>query len=98
MIETKKIEYKTIYDNRHLFTDNCQYNSLVLSNLIDESIRLVSLEYFINLDTSVKKKIIKHIFIDFIHPDGLTSVFNSKHQGGPRLSRVKKTWDYINFV
>ena len=96
MIETKKLEYKPIYDNRHLITDDFQYNSLVLSNLIDESIRLVSLEYFINLDNSVKKKIIKYMFIDFLQRYGLTSVFNSKHQGGPRLSRVKKIWEYIS--
>lgn len=95
MIKSKKLNMKTIYENRHFLTDDVHYNSLVLSILINEPIKLVSLEHFINLDTSVKKKIINDLFIDFIHPDGLISFFNSKHQGGARCSKVKRTWEYL---
>lgn len=81
----------------------------LLTNDIDYNIKLLGMYYqlyeydsmnysmfFHKVFPSVKKKIIKHMFIDFLQRDGLTSVFNSKHQGGPRLSRVKKTWDYIS--
>ncbi len=95
----EKILVNTLVENRHFLTDDVHYNSLVTSILINEPIKLVSLEHFINLDTSVKKKIINDLFfIDFIHPDGLTSFFNSKHQGGARCSKVKRTWEYITTV
>ena len=94
----EKILVNTLVENRHFLTDDVHYNSLVLSILINEPIKLVSLEYFINLDASVKEKIIHELFIDFIHPDGLTSFFNSKHQGGARFSKVKRVWEYITTV
>ena len=68
-----KIDVKSLYENRHLFTDDVHYNSLVTSILINEPIKLVSLEYFINLDVSVKEKII-HDTLSFnyiLDKDGL---------------------------
>lgn len=94
----EKVLVNTLIENRHLFIDDVHYNSLVLSILINEPIKLVSLEYFINLDASVKEKIIHDLFIVFIQLDGLTSFFNSKHQGGARLSKFKRTWEYITTV
>ena len=99
MFKVKKLNMKAIYEHRHLFTDDAHYNSLVTSMLINEPINLVSLEHFINLDTSVKKKIIHDLFIVFIQLDGLTFFFNSKHQGGgARLCKYKKTWEYLTTV
>lgn len=90
MIKSKKLNMKTIYEHRHFLTDDDHYNSLVTSMLINEPIKLVSLEYFINLDTSVKKKIIHDLFIVFIQLDGLTFFFNSKHQGVLDFANLKR--------
>ena len=91
MFKVKKLNMKAIYEHRHLFTDDVHYNSLVTSILINEPIKLVSLEHFINLDTSVKKKIIHDFFIVFIQLDGLT-FFSIQNIKGvldfPKLKRL----------
>ena len=48
----------TIYEHRHLFTDDFKYNSLVLSNLIGKPINLYSGDYH-TLPYSSREKLFK---------------------------------------
>ena len=60
-IQSIKLNAKLLYDNRHLYTDNCQYNSLILSNIFNKPIKLLDMGLYIkvkyHLDT-------KHEIID----------------------------------
>ena len=52
-----EIEFKTLYENRHLFTEDVHYNSLVISNLINQSINLIDVKVYDNLDIKHKRKL-----------------------------------------
>lgn len=43
-----------LYEHRHLFTDNCQYNSLLLSSLIQKDIELIDIKLYSALELSDK--------------------------------------------
>lgn len=50
-----KIEFKLLYDNCHLYTDDSHYNSLVVSNLINKKIDLLDFVKYNALD-NIKKQ------------------------------------------
>ena len=45
-IQPIKLNAKLLYDNRHLYTDNCRYNSLILSNIFNKSIKLLDMNLY----------------------------------------------------
>lgn len=69
------IKSKLLYEHRHLFTDDIQYNSLIISNIINQDIMLLDNKLYDKLDDSIKKKI---YFKYIIHKDGLTCYFYNK--------------------
>lgn len=56
-----KISGKLLYENRHLFTDDVHYNSLVISIAINMKVNLINVEYYNEyyntLDDDYKMKI-----------------------------------------
>ncbi len=52
-----KVDIKTLYENRYLYTDDSHYNSLVISNLINQSINLIDMQSYDDLDLEHKIKI-----------------------------------------
>ena len=55
-----KIKFKTMYENRHLFTDDVKYNSLIISNAINTNVNLIDVEYYNNLDDDSKYHIYEY--------------------------------------
>lgn len=43
-----------LYEHRYLFSDNCQYNSLLLSSLIQKDIELIGIKFYTDLQLSDK--------------------------------------------
>lgn len=65
---------KILYNNRHLFTDDVQYNSLVLYNLTNQNLHLVSVKTFEYMSFSEKTELFQSqsfISISFIQKKGL---------------------------
>lgn len=58
-IVTIKISVKTLYENRHLLTDDVEYNSLLLSNIFNQSIKLFDKKTYDNLNLDHQIQIIK---------------------------------------
>ena len=52
-----EIKFKTLYENRHLYTDDNNYNSLIISNLINKKIKLLDVETYKRIDKDYKIKI-----------------------------------------
>ena len=52
-----KVDVKILYENRHLFTDDPQYNSVVVSKLINQDILLLDRYTYSILDNDHKKKL-----------------------------------------
>lgn len=46
-----------MYENRHLFTDDSHYNSLVVSKLINKDVILLDMYTYSMLDNDSKKKL-----------------------------------------
>ena len=55
-IELIEIKIKLLYENRHLLTDDVEYNSLLLSNIFNQSIKLFDKKTYdkLNLDHQVQ--------------------------------------------
>ena len=55
-IELIEIKIKILYENRHLLTDDVEYNSLLLSNIFNQSIKLFDKKTYdkLNLDHQVQ--------------------------------------------
>ena len=51
-IVSSLLKFKLLYENRHLYTDDVHYNSLVISNIINQNIKLLDIEeyYMLNYD------------------------------------------------
>ncbi len=51
-----EIDIKTLYEHRHLYTDDVEYNSLILSNIFDRSIKLFDIKTYdkLNLDHQIQ--------------------------------------------
>ena len=71
-----KISGKLLYENRHLYTDDSHYNSLIISNLINKKIELLDVETYKHLGEDYKMKIYNlNIFYNFIlNNTGLFSI------------------------
>ena len=68
------VDMKLLYNNRHLFTDDVQYNSLVLSNLTNQTLHLVPVKTFEYMSFSEKNELFHSqsvISINFIQQKGL---------------------------
>ena len=50
-----KIEFKTLYEHRYLYTDDSQYNSLIISNLINKNVILMDVHNYHALDDNIKQ-------------------------------------------
>ena len=55
-----KIKFNTLYENRHLFTDDVTYNSLIISNAINLKVNLLNVEYYNTLDDDSKYHIYEY--------------------------------------
>ena len=52
-----EIQINLLYENRHLYTDDSQYNSLIVSNLINKNIELLDyVNYNALLDNNIKQR------------------------------------------
>ena len=60
-----RIEFKTLYEHRHLFTDDVHYNSLIVSNLINQSINLIDIQIYEDLDIEHKRRIYERNTLSF---------------------------------
>ena len=50
-----ELNFQTLYDNCHLYTDDNNYNSLVISNLINKKIELLDVETYKQIDEDYKR-------------------------------------------
>ena len=55
-----EIKFQTLYENRHLLTDDVEYDSLLVSNFLNTKIKLLDIVSFINLDDTSKIEIFKN--------------------------------------
>ena len=55
-----EIKFQTLYENRHLLTDDVEYDSLLVSNFLNTKIKLLDIVSFINLDDTSKMEIFKN--------------------------------------
>ena len=55
-----KVDIKTLYENRYLYTDDSHYNSLVISNAINTKVNLINVEYYNTLDDDSKHHIYEY--------------------------------------
>ncbi len=55
-VQPVKIEFKTLYEHRHLYTDDVQYNSLMVSNLINKKIELLDYANYNALANNIKQQ------------------------------------------
>ena len=49
-----RIKFKALYENRHLFTDDFKYNSLIVSNAINTNVNIINIECYNTLDIGIK--------------------------------------------
>ena len=83
-----QVKLESIYNNRHLFTDDCQNNSLVISDIVNKTVELFEIQEYHNLCTSTKqfRKITnaerKDASACFINMQGLTEFCLYKGCGG----------------
>ena len=54
------IKFKVLYENRHLFTDDSHYNTLVISNAMNTKVNLINDEYYNNLDNDSKYNVYEY--------------------------------------
>ncbi len=107
-IQSIKLNAKLLYDNRHLYTDNCQYNSLILSNIFNKPIKLLDM----NLYRKVKYQLdTKHEIIDLYIFDkeglyrkyGMESFDLIKWDILPQITNIFKSYmtcldDFVNVL
>ena len=55
-----QIKFKVLYENRHLFTDDVKYNSLIISNAMNMKVNLITVEYYNTLDDDGKYHIYEY--------------------------------------
>ena len=55
-----EINFKSLYENRHLYTDDSHYNSLVISNAINTKVNLINVDYYNTLDDDSKYHIYEY--------------------------------------
>ena len=88
-----------LYEHRHLFSDNCQYNSLLLSSLIQKDIELIDIKFY--SDRQLSDKIAFHekyeiISIYFFNNEGVIKYYyihNFHKFNEPNILDVYYEWD-----
>ena len=50
------VDFKVLVENRHLYTDDVKYNSLIVSNLVNKQINLLDFDTYALLDDDYKLK------------------------------------------
>ena len=75
MIKSKIIHIKKLYEHRHLFTDDYQYNSLVLSHSLNEKIELLDIKKYESFNDDMKKELYTKIY--FADNNGLNHWYYS---------------------
>lgn len=60
------VDMKLLYNNRHLFTDDVKYNSLVLSNLTNQTLHLVPVKNFECMSFSEKNELFQSLSVNSI--------------------------------
>ena len=58
-IELIEIKIKLLYENRHLFTDDIHYNSLVISNLINKKVELFDIKKVVEINEHQQNELMK---------------------------------------
>ena len=53
------VDIKLLVDNRHLYTDDVKYNSLIVSNLFNKKINLLDFDTYALLDDDYKLKLFR---------------------------------------
>ena len=64
-----------LYEHRHLFTDDSQYNSLVLSHSLNEKIELLDIKKYESFNDDMKKELYTKIY--FADNNGLNHWYYS---------------------
>ena len=60
-----EFNFQTLYENRHLFTDDVQYNSLIVSNLFNLNIILITIKDYDVLEYDHKKQIYREVIMSY---------------------------------
>ena len=55
-----EIKFKLLYEHRHLFTDDSQYDSLIVSNILNTKLKLLDIVSFDHLDDTSKMELFKN--------------------------------------
>ena len=98
-----KIDTKTLYENRHLYTDDTQYNSLIFSNLLNKNINLLDMQSFDTLDKEYKKQIYENnppgvFYTEIFTKGGFCSIYyNNKLRITFRDTIIKK-WETMAYI
>ena len=98
-----KIDTKTLYENRHLYTDDTQYNSLIFSNLLNKNINLLDMQSFDTLDKEYRKQIYENNPPGVFHTEiftkgGFCSIYyNNKLRITFRDTIIKK-WETMVYI
>lgn len=72
-----------LYEHRHLYTGDCQYNSLLLSSLIQKNIELIDIKFYCALQLSDK--------IAFHEKYEMTTIYFFNNKG---VIKYIKNYDY----
>ena len=56
-----KIDTKTLYENRHLLSDDIHYNSLVISNLINKNVELFDIKKVVEINEHQQDELMKSL-------------------------------------
>ena len=73
-----EVDSERIYEHRHLFTDDVQYNSLIISNLFNKQIKLFDYDSYKkhkNIVISISNNIYKYI----LSKNGVYELYNSRY-------------------
>ena len=90
-IVAKEFPCFLIYENRKLFSNEVEYNSLFLSNLMGYNVDLLDIEDYKKLDIKTRHQILSHNIktkhIHFIYGSGIIVLINTHNFS------INYTWD-----
>lgn len=99
-----KIDTKKLYEHRHLYNDDVEYNSLIISNLLNKKINLLDMQSFNTLDNEYKKQIYedahrrREFFTEIFTKRGLCHIFyNDKSRITFRDTKVTQ-WETMEYI
>ena len=83
----EKVLVNTLIENRHLFSDDVQYNSLVLSNLTNQTLHLVPVKNFECMSFSEKTEVFQSLSVNSINFIQQKGLINYNQEYGSILNR-----------